>query len=76
VSSIDEQERKSMLYSHYSHHRQGSSSIGKSIDYNDNHRLYPHVIKAQRHSDPYSIKWITEGPHQVKDSGMYIFLHI
>jgi hypothetical protein len=26
--------------------------------------LFSHIIKAQRHSDPYSIKWITEGSHE------------
>ncbi|CAF1186469.1 unnamed protein product [Rotaria sordida] len=67
VSSINEQERKTRLFSHYSHHRHGSSSSSKNIEYNDNYRLLSHIIKAQRHSDPYSIKWITEGPYEVRD---------
>ncbi|CAF3470621.1 unnamed protein product, partial [Rotaria sp. Silwood2] len=67
VTSINEQERKTRIFSHYSHHRHGSSSVDKNINYNDNYRLLSHIIKAQRHSDPYSIKWITEGPHDVKD---------
>jgi hypothetical protein len=50
--------------------------MDKSIDYNGNHRLFSHIIKAQRHSDPYSIKWITEGPHYFKHSGTYIFSYI
>ncbi|CAF4418514.1 unnamed protein product [Adineta steineri] len=25
-------------------------------------------MKAQRHSDPYSIKWITDGPHHLRNS--------
>ncbi|CAF4647799.1 unnamed protein product, partial [Rotaria sp. Silwood1] len=67
VSSINEQERKTRLFSHYTHHRHGSPSVDKNINYNDNYRLFSHMIKAQRHSDPYSIKWITEGPHEVRD---------
>jgi len=61
VSSISEQERKSLVSSHYPHQRHESSSI-------DNRHLLSHIVKAQRHSDPYSIKWITKGPHEVKDS--------
>jgi len=67
VPSVDDQERKSLVFPH---HRHGASSIDKNIDHNDNHHLFSHIIKAQRHSDPYSIKWITEGPHEVKDSSM------
>jgi hypothetical protein len=73
VPFIDDQEQKSLVFPH---HRHGSSSINKNIDHNDNHRLFSHIIKAQRHSDPYSIKWITEGPHEVKDSGMYFSSYI
>ena len=76
VPAVNEQERKALLFSHYSHHQHVPSSIEKSIDYNDNQRVFSHIIKAQRHSDPYSIKWITEGPHYVRDSGMYISSHI
>jgi hypothetical protein len=73
-SFINNQERKSPLFPHYSHHRHGSSS--SSIDKNDiHHPLLSHAIKAQRHSDPYSIKWITEGPPRDLDPGSYFFLY-
>jgi hypothetical protein len=71
MSSLNEQEQKSQLFSRYPHSQHGSSSIDKSNDYDDNHNLLSHVVKAQRHSDPYSIKWITQGPHRTRDSGMY-----
>ncbi|CAM4872694.1 unnamed protein product [Rotaria socialis] len=50
-------------------YNRASSSLSKNVDSNDNnhHRLLPHIIKAQRHSDPYSINWITQGPHIVRD---------
>ncbi|CAF2127500.1 unnamed protein product [Rotaria magnacalcarata] len=69
VSYLSDQDRKTRLFSHYSHYQHGLSSAGKNVDSNDNnhHRLLPHIIKAQRHSDPYSIKWITQGPHTVRD---------
>jgi len=70
VPSINEQEPKSLEFPHYPHDRHGSSSIDRSIEYNNNHWLLSHIIKAQRHSDPYSVQWITEGPNKVKDSGM------
>jgi hypothetical protein len=78
LSDINDQERKSLLFSHYSHYRHGSSSssIDKSIDYNDNNRPFSHIIKAQRQSDPYSIKWITEGPQQVRDAGMFLSFNV
>jgi len=60
-SFINNPEQNPISFPHYTHHRYGSSSIDKN-DYNDNHRPFLHAIKAQRHSDPYSIKWITEGP--------------
>ncbi|CAF0819558.1 unnamed protein product [Rotaria sp. Silwood1] len=63
LSFINDQERKPISFSHYSHHRHVSSSIDKN-DHNDIHRPLLHAIKVQRHSDPYSIKWITEGPHR------------
>ncbi len=72
MPSINEQERKSLLFSHYPYHRHGSSSIDKNIDYSDNR----HLIKNQQHGDPYSIKWVTEGPQKVKDSGMYFSSYI
>ncbi len=56
-----------MSFPHYTHHRHVSSS--SSIDKNDLHRPFLHAIKAQRHSDPYSIKWITEGTHRDLDTG-------
>ncbi|CAF3366849.1 unnamed protein product [Rotaria socialis] len=64
-SFVNDQERKPISFSHYSHYRHGSSS--SSIDKNDRsdiHRPIVNAIKVQRHSDPYSIKWITEGPHR------------
>ena len=67
-SSINDQERKSISFPHYTHHRHGSSSTDKN-DYNDVHRSFPHAVKAQRHSDSYSIKWVTEGPHRDSDYG-------
>jgi len=70
-SFINNQERKPVSFPHYSHHRHGSSSsslIDKN-DHNDIHRPFLHAIKAQRHSDPYSIKWITEGPNRDSDTG-------
>jgi hypothetical protein len=69
-SSINNPDRKTISFPHYTHHRHGSSS--SSIDkteHNDIHRPFLHAIKAQRHSDPYSIKWITEGPNRDADSG-------
>ena len=62
-----ERERKPVLYSHYTHHRHSSSSsssVDKIAESNNIYRPFLHAIKAQRHSDPYSIKWITEGPHR------------
>jgi hypothetical protein len=70
VSSINEQEQKSLVFSHYPHHRHESSSLNKNVDFNDNRHLFSHIVKAQRHSDPHSIKWITEGPQEMKDSGI------
>lgn len=74
-SNINNQERKPVSFPHYTH-RHGSSSSSSSASLidrnnpNDGHRLFSHAIKAQRHSDPYSIKWITEGPHREIDSGL------
>lgn len=70
VSYINDQERKTRLFSHYSHYRHGSASVDKSTDHNDKHRMLSHVIKAQRHSDPYSIKWITQRPDDIENLGM------
>lgn len=69
-SFINDQERKSFTFTHYSHYRHGSSSssIDKN-DPNDIHRPLLHAIKIQRHSDPHSIKWITEGPRRDMNSG-------
>ena len=67
------QERKSVSFPHYTHHRHGLSSIDKH-DPNEIHRLFSHAVKAQRHSDPYSIKWITEGPQRDLDSGLFKIL--
>lgn len=66
------QERKPVSFPHYTH-RHGSSIDRNNL--NDGHRLFSHAIKAQRHSDPYSIKWITEGPHRETDSGLSKLLH-
>jgi hypothetical protein len=66
-SLINDQERKPIAFPHYSHHRHVSSSTDKTEPY-DIHRPFLHAIKAQRHSDPYSIKWITEGPQRDTDS--------
>ncbi|CAF2730508.1 unnamed protein product [Rotaria sp. Silwood2] len=63
LSFINDQERKPISFSHYSHHRHVSSSIDKNAQH-DIHRPFLHANKVQRHSDPYSIKWITEGPHR------------
>ncbi len=72
-SIINNQEQKPVSFPHYTHHRHGSSSSSSSSidknDHNDIHRLFPHAVKAQRHSDPYSIKWITEGPLRDTDPG-------
>jgi hypothetical protein len=65
-SITNNQERKPTSFPHYNHHRHGSSS--SLIDKTDVHRLFSHAVKAQRHSDPYSIKWITEGPNRDTDS--------
>ncbi len=64
-SFLNDQERKPISFPHYSHHRHesSSSSIHKT-EHNDIHRPFLNAIKAQRHSDPYSIKWITEGPYR------------
>lgn len=51
--AISEDERKSLLLSHYPEHR----------------HLFSHIAKIQRHSDPYSIQWITDGPQEQKDTG-------
>ncbi|CAF0784482.1 unnamed protein product [Adineta steineri] len=59
-SYIDNQEHKPFSFPHYSHHRHESSQ--PSI-YKTDHRPFLHAIKAQRHSDATSIKWITDGPH-------------
>lgn len=71
-SNINNQERKTVSFPHYTHHRHGSSpsSLIDRNNYNDGHRLFSHAIKAQRHSDPYSIKWITEGPNRETDYGL------
>jgi hypothetical protein len=67
-SFVNNPERKPISFPHYTHHLHGSSS--SSIDKNDDiHRSFLHAIKAQRHSDPYSIKWITEGPPRDIDTG-------
>ena len=66
-SFLNNQERKPISFPHYSHHRHDSSS--SSSIYKTEHRPFLHAIKAQRHSDPYSIKWITEGPYRNIDTG-------
>lgn len=58
-SSLNHQERKPVSFPHYTHRH--TDRIG-------HHRTFSHVIKAQRHSDPYSIKWITEGPNSNTDT--------
>jgi hypothetical protein len=67
-SLINNQERKTISFPHYTHHKHGLLS-SSSIDKNDNQRPFLNAIKAQRHSDPYSIKWITEGPNRDIDTG-------
>lgn len=68
---VREQERKPLAFPHYTHHRHGSpsSSVDNHIEQNSIYRPLLHAIKVQRHSDPYSIKWITEGPHRDIDAG-------
>lgn len=63
-SFLSNPEYKPLSFPHYSHHRHDSSS--SSVHKHDQ-RPFLHAIKAQRHSDPYSIKWITEGPY--RDTG-------
>jgi hypothetical protein len=67
-SMINNQERKTVSFPHYTHRHVSSSFTDKT----DVHRLFSHAVKAQRHSDPYSIKWITEGPNRDTDSGLLI----
>jgi len=52
---LNHPERKLVSFPHYTHRH--TDRIGGQ------HRTFSHIIKAQRHSDPYSIKWITEGPN-------------
>lgn len=54
-------DRKPNSFPHYSHHRHNPDN---QIEQPNIYRPFLHAIKAQRHSDPYSIKWITEGPHR------------
>ena len=63
-SFLSNPEYKPLSFPHYSHHRHDSSS---SAVHKHEQRPFLHAIKAQRHSDPYSIKWITEGPY--RDTG-------
>ena len=56
-SLINEQERKSLLISHYPEHR----------------HLFSHMVKVQRHSDPSSNKWVTEGPQEENNTGSILF---
>lgn len=63
--AVNEQERKSLIISHYPEHR----------------HLFSHMVKVQRHSDPYSSKWVTEGPKEENNTGsrsfpMLIFIHL
>ena len=70
VSTIGAQEQKSSLFSH--HHRHATSPAvpaDKKIDESDLHRPLSHAIKAQRHSDPYAIQWITETSHPLREAG-------
>ncbi|CAF0963417.1 unnamed protein product [Adineta ricciae] len=63
-SFLSNPEYKPLSFPHYSHHRHDSSS---SAVHKHEQRPFLHAIKAQRHSDPYSIKWITEGPYRDTD---------
>ncbi|UJR21290.1 hypothetical protein I4U23_024382 [Adineta vaga] len=68
VPSLNEKERHSPIISHKSNPRVGSSSsTDKAIEYNEHHHLFSKIVKAERHSDPYSIKWITKVPSSIKD---------
>ena len=71
-SLLDNPEQKPISFLHYSHHRY--STYSSSLAKDDHHRPFSHAIKAQRHSDPYSIKWITQGPPRDPDTGVYIIL--
>lgn len=59
-------DRKPNSFPHYSHHRHNPDN---HIEQPNIYRPFLHAIKAQRHSDPYSIKWITEGPHRELKNG-------
>ncbi|CAF0724284.1 unnamed protein product [Adineta ricciae] len=66
IPSLDEQERNFPIISHKSNN-QITSSADKTIEYNEHHPLFSKIVKAQRHSDPYSIKWITDVPSRFND---------
>ncbi|CAF0874707.1 unnamed protein product [Adineta ricciae] len=66
IPSLDEQERNFPIISHKSNN-QVASSADQTIEYNEHHPLFSKIVKAQRHSDPYSIKWITDVPSRAKD---------
>ncbi|CAF1281942.1 unnamed protein product [Adineta steineri] len=68
ASPSNEQDQNFLISSYYSNSRHELPTIDKNTNYNDNHQLFSHVMKAQRHSDPYSIKWITDGPHHLRNS--------
>lgn len=67
----NEKERKPTNSHHYTHYRHSSSSVDKLSEPNNIYRPFLHAIKAQRHSDPYSIKWITESPYRPNENGSF-----